>query len=84
MWLNPLSSDPEVRTSTLAQAFYRAQQDARTAVRYLRMSAAEMGNPYGVGDKFAIGGDGTGGYMALALAHLTKTLKYYFLSLSTL
>jgi hypothetical protein len=69
---NPLSSDPEVRTSTLAQAFYRAQQDARTAVRYLRMSAAEMGNPYGVGDKFAIGGDGTGGYMALALASLDK------------
>ena len=26
---NPLSTDPEVRTSTLAQAFYRAQQDAR-------------------------------------------------------
>jgi acetyl esterase/lipase len=36
------------------------------------MSAAEMGNPYGVGDKFAIGGDGTGGYMALALAALDK------------
>ena len=69
---NPLSTDPEVRTSTLAQAFYRAQQDARTAVRYLRMSAAEMGNPYGIGDKFAIGGDGTGGYMALALAALDK------------
>ena len=69
---NPLSTDPEVRTSTLAQAFYRAQQDARTAVRYLRMSAAEMGNPYGVGDKFAVGGDGTGGYMALALASLDK------------
>ena len=36
------------------------------------MSAAEMGNPYGIGDKFAIGGDGTGGYMALALASLDK------------
>ena len=36
------------------------------------MSAAEMGNPYGIGDKFAIGGDGTGGYMALALAALDK------------
>ena len=69
---NPLSTDPEVRTSTLAQAFYRAQQDARTAVRYLRMTAAEMGNPYGIGDKFAVGGDGTGGYMALALAALDK------------
>ena len=27
---------------------------------------------HGVGDKFAIGGDGTGGYMALALASLDK------------
>ena len=70
--LESLSTDPEVRTSTLAQAFYRAQQDARTAVRYLRMTAAEMGNPYGIGDKFAVGGDGTGGYMALALLHLIK------------
>ena len=31
-----------------------------------------MGNPYGIGDKFAVGGDGTGGYMALALASLDK------------
>lgn len=68
---NPLSTDPEVRRSTLAQAFYRAQQDARTAVRFLRKSVGE-GNPYGIGDKFAVGGDGTGGYMALALAALDK------------
>ena len=58
---NPLSTDPDVRTGTLAQAFYRGYQDAQTAVRYLRMSAAEMGNPYGIGDQFAVGGDGTGG-----------------------
>ena len=69
---NPLSTDPDERTSTLAQAFYRAQQDARTAVRYLRMTRDAAGNPYGIGDKFAVGGDGTGGYMALALAALDK------------
>ena len=69
---NPLSTDPDVRTGTLAQAFYRGYQDAQTAVRYLRMSAAEMGNPYGIGDQFAVGGDGTGGYMSLALAALDK------------
>ena len=74
---NPLSTDPEVRTSTFVQAFYRAQQDARTAVRYLRKTAAEMGNPYGIGDKFAVGGDGTGGYMALALAALDKDYEVY-------
>ena len=69
---NPLSTDPDERTSTLAQAFYRAQQDARTAVCYLRMTRDAAGNPYGIGDKFAVGGDGTGGYMALALAALDK------------
>jgi len=68
---NPLSTDPEVRTSTLAQAFYRAQQDARTAIRFLRKSVGE-GNPYGIGNKFAVGGEGTGGYLALALAALDK------------
>ena len=68
---NPLSSDPEVRRATLTQAFYRAQQDARTAVRFLRKSVEE-GNPYGIGDKFAVGGEDTGGYMALALAALDK------------
>ena len=68
---NPLSSDPEVRRSTLAQAFYRAQQDARTAIRFLRKSVDD-GNTYGIGDKFAVGGEGTGGYMALALAALDK------------
>ena len=69
---NPLSEDPDVRTGTLAQAFYRGYQDAKTAVRYLRMTAADMGNPYGIGDQFAVGGDGTGGYMSLALAALDK------------
>ncbi|GIS04865.1 MAG: hypothetical protein CM15mP107_4850 [Bacteroidota bacterium] len=43
-----------------------------------------MGNPYGIGEKFAVGGDGTGGYMAPHFLHLIKTLKYYFLSLSIL
>jgi hypothetical protein len=69
---NPLSTDPDVRTSTLAQAFYRGQQDARTVIRYMRMTAAEMGNPYGIGDQFAVGGDGTGGYISLALSALDK------------
>ena len=69
---NPLSTDPDVRTSTLAQAFYRGQQDARTAIRYMRMTTAEMGNPYGIGDQFAVGGDGTGGYISLALSALDK------------
>jgi len=69
---NPHSTDPDVRSSTLTQAFYRAQQDARTVIRYLRMTAADMGNLYGIGEKFAVGGDGTGGYISLALSALDK------------
>ena len=44
----------------------------------------KMGNPYGIGDKFAIGGDGTGGYMALALAALDKDSEVLLLNLSIL
>jgi hypothetical protein len=67
---NPVSTSEDVRRSTLIQAAYRGLQDTKTAVRFLRKSAAEDGNPYGVGDKFAIGGYGTGGYLSLAVATL--------------
>ena len=67
---NPLSTSEDVRRSTLIQAAYRGLQDTKTAVRYLRKSAAEDGNPYGVGNKFAVGGNGTGGYLSLAMATL--------------
>ena len=67
---NPVSTSEDVRRSTLIQAAYRGLQDTKTAVRFLRKSAAEDGNPYGVGDKFAVGGYGTGGYLSLAVASL--------------
>jgi len=67
---NPVSPSEDVRRSTLIQAAYRGLQDVKTAVRFLRKSAAESGNPYGVGDKFAVGGNGTGGYISLSLATL--------------
>jgi plastocyanin len=67
---NPVSTSEDVRRSTLIQAAYRGLQDTKTAVRYLRKSAAEDGNPYGVGNKFAVGGNGTGGYLSLAMATL--------------
>ena len=67
---NPVSTSEDVRRSTLIQAAYRGLQDTKTAVRFLRKSAAEDGNPYGVGDKFAVGGYGTGGYLSLAVATL--------------
>ena len=67
---NPVSESEDVRRSTLIQAAYRGLQDTKTAVRFLRKSAAEDGNPYGVGEKFAVGGNGTGGYLSLAMATL--------------
>ena len=67
---NPVSTSEDVRRSTLIQAAYRGLQDTKTAVRFLRKSVAEDGNPYGIGDKFAVGGFGTGGYLSLTLATL--------------
>ena len=67
---NPVSTSEDVRRSTLIQAAYRGLQDTKTAVRFLRKSATEDGNPYGVGEKFAVGGNGTGGYLSLAMATL--------------
>ncbi|MDG1848898.1 MAG: T9SS sorting signal type C domain-containing protein, partial [Flavobacteriales bacterium] len=66
---NPVSTSEDVRRSTLIQAAYRGLQDVKTAVRFLRKSVGE-GNTYGVGNKFAVGGNGTGGYLALATATL--------------
>jgi hypothetical protein len=67
---NPISPSEDVRRSTLIQAAYRGLQDVKTAVRFLRKSAVEDGNPYGVGNKIAVGGNGTGGYLSLSLATL--------------
>ena len=67
---NPISENEDVRRSTLIQAAYRGLQDVRTGVRYLRKSIAEDGNPYGITDKFAVGGLGTGGYLSLCAASL--------------
>jgi acetyl esterase/lipase len=64
---NPLAGTQTERTTQLIQAAYRGVQDSRTAVRYFRKSIAEDGNPYGVsGDKIAMFGEGTGGYITLA------------------
>jgi len=61
---NPISSDQDVRTSTLINAAYRGIQDAFTCVRYLRATVAG-GNPYGVDENnLIIGGIGTGGYIS--------------------
>jgi dienelactone hydrolase len=69
---NPVSPSEDVRRSTLIQAAYRSLQDVKTAVRFLRKSVIDGDNPYGVGDKIAVGGFGTGGYISLSLATLNN------------
>jgi poly(3-hydroxybutyrate) depolymerase len=73
---NPLATTQPERTYTLINAAYRGVQDCRTAVRYMRKSVAEAGNPYGIDDsKVAVWGQGTGGYIAFASATLDNWLE---------
>ena len=59
---NPLAATQADRTFQLINAAYRGVQDARTAVRYFRMTEATMSNPYGIDpDKIGYLGEGTGG-----------------------
>ncbi len=54
----------EVATQDLLQATYRGLQDVRNAIRYVRTNAGM----YGIDtSKIVVGGQGTGGYIALAL-----------------
>ena len=64
---NPLAQTQADRTYQLINAIYRGVQDARTAVRFFRMTEATMGNPYGI-DPAKIGyfGEGAGGYVSYA------------------
>lgn len=69
---NPQGTQDE-RTETIIQAVYRSMQDAKTAVRFFRKDIAENGNAYGIdGNKIAIVGQGSGGYTALAYAHINS------------
>lgn len=69
----PTSPDQDVRTGTLLQAVYRAIQDAKVCVRYFYENAADSGNVWGVDtNNIILGGQGTGGYIAMAYATLDK------------
>ena len=65
---NP-TGDQDTRTGTLLNAVYRAIQDVKSAVRYFRQSVAIASNPFRIDqNKIALGGQGSGGYVALAYA----------------
>lgn len=63
----------DVRRGTLINAVYRALNDAKALVRYIKKSVAEDGNPYGIDpDKIIIYGHGSGGYLSLAYGSLDR------------
>ncbi len=69
---NPVSSSVDVRTGTLLNAVYRSIQDAKNCVRYFKSDKANL-NIYKIDtSKIAVGGLGSGGYIALAYASLTQ------------
>ncbi len=60
---NPAATSQEVATEQLIKATYRALQDMRNCVRFLRRNS----DIYGIDEsKIIFGGQGTGGYIALA------------------
>ena len=69
---NPILPTENERSASLMKAVYRAVQDVKSAVRYLRMDY-ENGNTYGIDtSKIIIVGEGTGGDIALAYATIDK------------
>lgn len=58
---------------TFVEAVYRAVQDQKAAVRFLRRSVAEQGNPYGIDpDRVVVGGNSAGAILSLHNAYLDK------------
>lgn len=61
------------RRATLLNAVYRAIHDMQYAIKGLRLDATAGSNTYGIdADKFAMFGQGSGGYVALAYNTLDK------------
>jgi len=72
---NPAGSNVDIRRGTLLNAVYRSIQDAKACVRFFRKDAATT-NIFKI-DTAAIilGGQGTGGYIALNYASLNDTTE---------
>lgn len=69
---NPISDLEPVRKGTLLNAVYRALQDSKQCIRVLKAEASTS-NKYGIDpNRIFICGEGTGGYVALAVNALDK------------
>jgi hypothetical protein len=71
-----LTSSPPTRTDAIL-AVVRAVHDAKAAVRFMRRSVAEEGNPYGIdSSQIFFGGVSAGGFIALHLAFMNSAEKF--------
>lgn len=67
----PQSPDQDVRTGTLLQAVYRSIQDVKACVRFFYENVTTASNNFRIDtNTIILGGQGTGGYIALAYATL--------------
>ena len=70
---NPLAATQLERTAQLLNAVYRAINDIKTSVRFMRKTVAIDGNPYKIDqNRIALFGVGSGGYVALAYATMNQ------------
>ena len=74
---DPSNVDPvfgeDARRGTLLNAVFRALNDVKALVRFIKKSVAEDGNPYGINpDRIIIYGEGSGGYLSLAYSSLDR------------
>lgn len=68
------SGDQVTRTKTIIQAVYRAMQDSKALIRYLKNDYANNSNSYGIDTgKIVMGGTNSGAYVALAASSLNDT-----------
>jgi hypothetical protein len=73
---NPIAEDVQTRRGTLLNAVYRAIQDSKMAVRYLKANAATFGADV---EHIALFGEGSGGYMSAAYVTLDNAGVELFL-----
>lgn len=69
MGWDPLNAEPDIRKGTLLVAVYRALNDVKSLVRYAKKEAASLGID---ANKIILYGNGSGGYLTLAYAHLDR------------
>ncbi|NNC83538.1 MAG: alpha/beta hydrolase, partial [Flavobacteriales bacterium] len=73
---NPIAPDVQTRRGTLLNAVYRALQDSKMAVRYIKDNAVDFQVDV---NHIALFGEGSGGYMAQAYTTLDKPETELFL-----